>query len=258
MIHRIPGKRTFFAGSRAEVTDDLLAIVNRFAEEPQTRESVYIRTGIVCNNQVDLYSTRFTDRALDQIAALFTDDPPSWHRQHDKYSINGLPIGRGLLAEVEPMERVKGGKAVRIWWYYPRGDEVGDQAERYFRLQIWRELSLAWWMASFTCDIDGKEVYGAGEDSSDYYPGQKLSDGRVVVGIMDDVTELDEFSLVSRGGQVGTTIEKADASDVSVEGMIAAARARVSARKDVPPPARSWWNGWTPEARREPQKEISA
>lgn len=228
---------------RRAMSDELLGMVNAVAESPLTEADVYIRSGIVCNDLVDHYSTRFTSRALQQIVDLWNDPAtaPNWQRQHDQWSaVGGLPIGRGLRAALEPLET--GGTGVRAWWYYLRNDEVGDQCERYIAAQIWRELSLAWWMKSYTCDVDGKDV-----EESDFYPGQELSDGRIVVGIMDDVTELAEFSLVSRGGQVGTTIETADAGSATVAGAVASDRARW-VRTQSRDPLREWWyNAATPQ-----------
>ncbi len=229
--------------SKRDASEELLGLVNAVSESTLSAEDVYVRSGIVCNNLVDHYSTRFTDRALQQIVDLWNDPAtaPNWQRQHDQWSaIGGLPIGRGIKAALEPLDT--GGTGVRAWWYYLRNDPVGDQIERYVAAQIWRELSLAWWMKSYTCDVDGKDV-----EESDFYPGQELSDGRIVVGIMDDVTELAEFSLVSRGGQVGTTIETADAWSVEVAGAVASARAR-GVRTQSRDPLREWWyNAATPQ-----------
>ena len=50
-----------------------LGLVNRVSESSLTADEVYVRSGIVCNNLVDYYSTRFTDRALSQIVDLWND-----------------------------------------------------------------------------------------------------------------------------------------------------------------------------------------
>ena len=187
---------------------------------------------------------RFTDRALDQIAALFNEGDTNWHKQHDVYSTQGgLPLGRAFKAAVEPMPGYEGGKQVRVWWYYLKGDPEGDRCERYIAAQIWRELSISCWVRSFTADVDGKRI-GYGDECSDYYPGQKLSDGRVVVGIMDDVIELEEFSLVSRGAEIETTIEGAEV--YSTANAVALARKpREWKQESGADRFRAYWNGGT-------------
>lgn len=216
----------------------LLAMVNTIALEPQTFETVRIRKGVICNNQVDHYSTRFTDRALGQIVEMWPG--VNNHVAHDSYTVKGMPVGIGLEAELRPIAGVDGGLEVFGAWYNSIGEPESDYVDAMVRKGIWRELSLAWWMESYTCDIDGKDVYGSGDDASDYYPGQELSDGRVVIGIMDEVRDLVEFSYVPRGGQIGTSIERNDPE--RIENMILAARGRVerktAERRETP------WSMW--------------
>lgn len=248
---RILGRRSYAIGERQDVTDDLMRRVREVSGADLSPDDVHIRSGIVCNNLVDHYSTQFTDRALQQIVDLWNHphSAPNWHRQHDSYSAEGgLPIGRGFMAELERMgpdapELRMGVEAtgVRGWWYYPKNDPIGDQIDRWVRMKIWRELSLAWWMRSYTCDVDGKDVEG----ESDYFPGQVLENGRIVIGIMDDVVELSEFSLVSRGGQLATSIDGAKSGGHTVAGAIASARARVESRGGVRRPADPW-ESWRP------------
>lgn len=241
------GKREGFSelircavGERTAPSDALLAAVNELAEAKLTADDVYIRSGAVCNDQLNHNDCRFTPAALGQIVALFNRAETNWHRQHDVYSANGgLPIGRAFRAALEPMPSVAGGQQVRVWWYYLKGDPEGDRCERYIAAQIWRELSIACWVRSFTADVDGKPI-GYGDGKSDYYPGQVLSDGRVVVGIMDDVIELEEFSLVSKGAEIGTTIEGAEV--YSTQHAVALSRGG-HAKRPGPDGFAAWFNG---------------
>jgi hypothetical protein len=89
-------------------------------------------------------------------------------------------------------------------------------------LGLWREVSLSWWMSSFTNSIDGQPM-----DESPYYPGQELPDGQTVVGIMDDVQELNEFSIVARGGQKNTSVNPVRSDCRDVLEMARSARSRV-------------------------------
>lgn len=201
-----------------EPTESELALVNRWtASGAATAGEVYLCSAMVCNDVVDHYSTRFTARALEQIAALLPG--VNLMRNHNEYGSEDLPIGRIYAAE---LVTIGDAQWVRARFYWERGTPDGDAMAKRISLGIWREVSLSWWMRSFTNDVDGKPV-----SESPYYPGQQLPDGRVVVGIMDDVTEVNETSIVPRGGQKGTSIgDVRGADDPSVFGAVAAARAR--------------------------------
>jgi hypothetical protein len=67
-------------------------------------------------------------------------------------------------------------------------------------------------------------------DESPYYPGQ-MFEGVTVIGVMSGIEEINEFSVVARGGQKNTSMGPAREKDVvSVEGLLSAARARALAR----------------------------
>ena len=232
-LHRHLGTATLEQRGTADVGDDLLALVNQYApagEAMLTADDVYVRSAMICNDMVDHYSTQFTENALRQIVDLIPG--VNLMRNHNEYASDDLPRGRFIKAE---LVREAGKVFVRGWFYFLKGDAFGDQLERYIRSGIWREVSISWWMRSFTCDIDGKPV---GESS--YYPGQALSDGRVVIGIMDDVVEVNEVSLVARGGQKETSIKgaKSGVEADDIRNLVAAARSRIE--QPVSPLA-SWW-----------------
>jgi len=232
-LHRHLGTATLEQRGATPISDDLLALVNQYApagEAMLTAEDVYVRSAMVCNDIVDHYSTRFTERALGQIVELLPG--VNMMRNHNEYASSDLPVGRFIKAE---LVRDGGRTFVRAWFYYLKGDEFGDQMERYIRSGIWREVSISWWMKSFTCDVDGKPV---GESS--YYPGQELTDGRTVVGIMDDVVEVNEVSLVARGGQKETSIKgaKSGVEADDIRNLVAAARSRI---EQPVSPLNRWW-----------------
>lgn len=230
---------TFGERVAGTVPDELLALVNRYRPqgEPElTQDSVYIRSAMVCNDMVDHYSTRFTAGALRQIVMLIPG--VNLMRNHNEYQSDDLPVGRfiaGELVNVDGQEYVKG------WFYYLKGDEFGDKMERHIASGIWREVSISWWMESYTCDVDGKPV-----SESSYWPGQVLTDGRVVIGIMDQVVEVNEVSLVSRGGQKNTSIGPArDKGVPDALELVLAARSRIEHAPPPPPSgeAARWWKG---------------
>ena len=184
-------------------------------------KAVYAASALVCNNLVDHYSTKFTDRALQQIVDLLPGT--NVLRNHNEgLGSDDLPVARAFGAE---LVRQSDGLYVRARFYWERGTGFGDDMAKRLALGIWREVSLSWWMASFTNSIDGKPM-----DESPYYPGQELPDGQKVIGIMDDVRELNEFSLVARGGQKNTSINPVRSGE-DVLDLVSAARVRVQQKQ---------------------------
>lgn len=227
-IYDAHGKRILWRGSApieyssARALDEgTLALVNRYAGGAATAENVYVARMVVCNNVVDHLSTQFTERALQQIVPLMLG--ANVMRNHNEFGSEDLPVGRIFNTG---QERV--GDVVQDWaeFYWDRGTEDGDAMALRVGLRLWRECSLSWWMTRFTNSIDGKPF-----DECPYYPGQELPGGVIVVGIMDDVVEVNEVSVVARGGQKGTSIGNVRVQAESardVRQVMLAARARAA------------------------------
>lgn len=209
--------------------DGTLALVNRYAGGTATADNVHIARMVVCNDVVDHYSTQFTRRALEQVVPLLLN--ANVMRNHNEYGSDDLPVGRIFDSG---LERVGDVTQVFAWMYWDAGTTSGDEMARKIALRLWRECSLSWWMRSFTNSIDGKPF---DDGPPYYYPGQELPGGVIVVGIMDDVTEVNEVSIVARGGQRGTSLGavRTDAED-GVRELVAGLRAR--ARGDAQ--AQAW------------------
>lgn len=218
----------FETRSDPSVGENSLAWINRLipAGEPAvTPDDVHIRHALICNDQVDHYSTRFTLEALQEIVTLINENPNGVNlmRNHDEWSLEALPVGRLYYAELVLIGTVT---HVRAYFYWAKGTSDGDDMARQFALGIWREVSVSWWMKSFTNSIDGKPM-----SESPYYAGQEMPDGTVIIGIMSQIVEVNELSIVSRGGQKDTSVGPArsnrEASEMdTVEGLIAGARSR--------------------------------
>lgn len=227
LVRKLASAR-FDAVPETTATDADLAAINRlipagFARA--TAEDVHVRSAMVCNDLVDHYHTRFTVEALGEIVALINGDPNGVNlmRNHNEYASDDLPIGRLFRADLVVAD---GMTSVRAWFYWERGTEDGDEMARKIALGIWREVSISWWMSSFVCSVDGKPF-----SESDYYAGQELENGTVVVGIMSGIEEINEVSIVSRGGQKQTSIQPARergvaAAEADVDGLVLASRMR--------------------------------
>ena len=216
---RRSGRAVFEKRASFDASEEDLKLVQRWMPEGVTLgpDEIYVASALVCNDLVDHYSTQFTDRALTQIAELIPG--VNVMRNHNEYSSDDLPIARAFAAE-----RVKlpDGNYVRSRFYWERGTACGDEMAKKIRLGIWRETSLSWWMRSFTNSIDGEPF-----DESPYYPGQEF-EGVTVIGIMDDVVEVNEWSIVARGGQKNTSMSptRDGYGGADVLALVAAARSR--------------------------------
>jgi hypothetical protein len=238
----------FDAVPETTATDAHLALVNRLVPEGFTRitsEDVHVRSALVCNDQVDHYSTRFTVEALAEIVALVNADPNGVNvmRNHNEYGSDDLPIARIFYAEPVTLN---GTSWVRVWFYWERGTEDGDEMARKIAIGLWREVSISWWMSSFTNSIDGKPF-----DESPYYPGQELPDGQTVIGIMSGIEEINEVSIVARGGQKDTSIIPArsdENSERDVAGLVLAIRGRVLERESRTETPHPWFSPCAPSS----------
>lgn len=234
------GRGSVATRAAGDVTDADLALINQYTDGSATAADVWVARIMVCNDQVDHYSTQFTLRALDQISRLIVG--ANGMRNHNEYGSEDLPISRCFRAFTTVDGAGVNWVAADVYW--PKGTDCGDDMATNVRLGIWREVSLSWWMNSFTNSVDGKPF-----SESPYYCGQVLKDGQTVIGIMDDVVEVNEYSIVARGGQIGTSIgnvrDKAE-EDASVAGLVRAARARnkTAAFVDVDTEAASWFTRW--------------
>lgn len=54
-----------------EVTEDELAVINKYALEPLTAEEIYVFKAVLCDNELDRQYERFTKNALQDLQKLF-------------------------------------------------------------------------------------------------------------------------------------------------------------------------------------------
>lgn len=212
-------RATMEVSGGGEATAEQMARINATLPEdaaPLEASDVYVRRAMVCNDMVDHYATKFTSRALEQISGMLAGPPLM--RNHNRYGSEDLPVGRFFWGE---QVRRRDATYVAGDFYWPaRVRNAADMAEM-IDTCVWREVSLAWYMRSFTNSIDGKPF-----DQSPYYPGQVLADGTMVVGIMDDIESVEEVSLVWKGGQKDTSIGAASAKGVDVLELVERAKKR--------------------------------
>ncbi len=84
----------------ADVTPDILAMINEYAQEPLTADDIYVQKYIMAHNGVDRDRERFPENLLDDY--VHTLPGKSFLEVHDK---SRLPIGLYFKAESEEMSK---------------------------------------------------------------------------------------------------------------------------------------------------------
>lgn len=197
------GQRSSEPSAAAE-TD--LELINQQAPQALKREDVYIRSMVLCSNQLcESDWCRFSEQALEQIAGLVVGE--SVLAGHDRRS---LPVGRFFRAEVvesngraagsEQADPDRPGRWVRAWFYWLRETEGAEDLLRKMDGGIYREVSIAWRYRGGRCAICGEPLAVCPHEVGGVYDGQRC------YCWIDEVLEVLEGSLVYRGADRSTTI----------------------------------------------------
>ena len=97
----------------SEQTDQNIALINKFALKPLTREEVNIKSMWLCNDIIDSYFSRFNEKTLGDLAELCPGSPVLIGHQKET-----LPIGRFFKATVAMREDSH--YWLRAWFYWPK------------------------------------------------------------------------------------------------------------------------------------------
>jgi len=210
-------------------TSEHLRLINEVVKplKDLTADDVYVRGMVVCNDQVDKYSTRFTREALDEIAAMLPGVPMM--RNHGTYQTSDMPVSRVFKAWVA--DSGSGGGEVRALFYALKGDAEAESLIHRIDGGVQGEVSISWAMDSFKCSLDGAEL-----SKCQHWPGEVYAEG-VCVGVMSAIREVYEVSHVWLGGQNDTGYFMAASKQATdVRALLADAR-RGEAPEDP-------WDGW--------------
>lgn len=179
-----------------EVTDDVMAKINRQTSTPHTAQMVHVRGAIAANDQPSVdRRLRIERAALPVLAKLAIGDRPRLAapvmRNHAAYMSEDQPVARlfdGMaeLGDDDVMRLVLG----YYWPRTPSGDEMAANVDA----GLWREVSIGAYFGSFKCSI-------CGEDADNYceHAHGKDYDGRLCTMDLGDPKEFDELSFAWRG-----------------------------------------------------------
>lgn len=179
--------------------DGDIELINRFAVEELKADQVYVRSMLLCSDQICQSDwLRFPTKELETIRQLTPG--VSVLKGHDKGS---LPLARFFKAKVvengqndplsgDPIHRV------RAWFYWLRDVAGADDLAKQIDGGIYREVSISWRYETEECSICGKGWYDC-----EHMPGQKY-DGAVCYFDVKDVSHVLEGSLVYAGADEGS------------------------------------------------------
>lgn len=162
-----------------------LALINAQTLREFTADEVYTFRLMACDNRVDRDNERFTDQALEQLAALYVGRPVL--RDHSWSA--GMQTARCYAASVEPDGDAK---CLVLRCYMPRTDATADTITA-IEAGILRECSVGCAVAHAICSICGADQR---ESLCKHDPGVEY-DGQMCHFDLDGAVDAYEVSLVA-------------------------------------------------------------
>jgi len=185
--------------TKQEVSDGELALINLQSLKTLTAEEVFVFKLAACNNLVDRDFERFTDAALEKLAALYVGrtmiSDHSWKAS--------LQTARIYAGSVEPMKEGEG-KQLVLRAYMLSSDATKDTIAA-IEGGILREVSIACRITKAVCSIcgvDNREVM------CQHWPGREY-DGKTCHFDLDEPTDAYEVSFVAVPAQPAAGVTKA-------------------------------------------------
>lgn len=211
-LHYMPVRIVRPTGVRMGVPSDpdLARINDLFAAEPLTADDIFAFDAIASSDAYDSYYTRMSPATtLPNYVADLTEGAALLDSHDDRK----LPFGSSFRADLQPvdsgmLEGIPAMVQVFAGYYMLRNHIVNGVSTEDYRKGIvggtHRKMSIGFYGPDmrYVCDIDGKDLY-----ESDFYPGQKLSDGRVVTYTIEDAHAA-ETSIVFKNGSPGALIQR--------------------------------------------------
>lgn len=171
--------------ARLKGNDDDLALINRQSLRELALEEVFIFRLAACDNQIDRDYERFTDAALNELAALFVGKSVLM----DHVWLAGSQTARVYNAYVEEAEGVK---RLILCCYMPKTGE-NENTINAIEAGILRECSVGCQMEHVICSICGADQV---KTCCAHIPGREY-DGKLCFMELDGAKDAYEVSLVA-------------------------------------------------------------
>jgi len=189
---------------------DLARINDLFAAEPLTADDVFSFDAIASS---DAYDSYFTKMSAETTLPNYAADLAAGAALLDSHDDRKLPFGSSFRAELQAvdggiLEGVPATVQVFAGYYMLRNHTVNGVSTEDYRKGIvggtHRKMSIGFYGTEmrYVSDIDGTDLF-----EGDTYPGQKLSDGRIVTYTIEDAHAA-ETSIVFKNGSPGSLIQR--------------------------------------------------
>ncbi len=211
--------------SESKITDNELALINKFTRRNFSKEEIYTFTVVLCDNDIDRENERFSNEALEKLAELFVgktgiiDHNASSENQTARiYTCNTEFVEKKLNKLKEPYKRLVA-KA-----YMPKSNKNKDIILE-IDSGIKKEVSVGCMVSKKTCSICGKDIVN---ESCSHVKGRRYKkDGvsKICHVILDNPTDAYEWSFVAvpaqrEAGVIKAFIPTQNGGDTKVEDII--------------------------------------
>ena len=203
-------KTKSFRVKKADAAADI-ALINQYALAELQPEDVFCFSVVLCDNEVDRDLERFTDEALEALAALFVGK--TGIKDHDWSAEN--QVARIYRAEVETTdEKTSDGRVLRqlVGSVYMLRNETTRPLIEAIEGGITKEVSVGFAARRCSCSICGEPLGWLGCKNG-HEKGLEY-DGEQCVGLLEDPTDAYEFSFVAVPAQPRAGVTKAALSGV--------------------------------------------
>lgn len=197
-------------GEQRAIKEQYMPAIQKLAKTTLAPDDVHVRGMLLCNSAPDFYYSRFTNRALTDIAEMVPGR--SVMVGHD-YSRS--PIGRFFAAKTtdrpagrRPKDECKHVEAL----FYTPNDAEGTAAVKRIDTGVWREVSIGFRCLTAPCTICRDFIGTCG-----HAPGEVYDRGGICLYEMDDISTVYEGSNVFAGGQKETSYFVPDGARASLD-----------------------------------------
>ena len=195
---------------KADASADI-GLINRYTAKELNPEEVYCYSVILCDNDVDRDTERFTNASLDALAPLFlgktglSDHRWLVERQTSRLYNTVVEEGSGKNALGEPLRVLRGSA-------YMLNNEANQPVIEAIDGGIMKEVSIGCAIEKCTCSICGEALRfdwrtWKYQCENGHIKGDKY-DGKLCVGNLENPKDAYEFSFVAVPSQRGAGVTK--------------------------------------------------
>jgi len=216
--------------------------INKIALVPLGPDDVFVRGANICNNVIDYYDSRFTEKALRQIARLIPGAPMTRGHQMDHWAYAATFDADVLENEKAKSQRLKELRDVGLadWvrglFFWPKAASWANDLRVRIDGGLTREVSAHWRFEKATCSICSEDIRRCPHMPGEEYENADKTKSRCFYE-MEQVTEYLETGFVVRGGQKNTAIWGPGMEEAAERVLFGEAIREIKSRKTM-------WDEW--------------